>query len=95
LLAGLEDTGSRPKRGGARTFVGRIKAAESTGGPTMAAHVNMTQAGPHGQTGWPRSPEASPPTGPCSVHTSLGATAPAARQEMTANPEIATCKAIT
>jgi len=76
-------------------LVGRTKAAELTGVPTIAAQVDMTQAGPHGQTGWLPCPAASPPTGPCSAHTSLGATAPATKQEMTANPEIATCKAIT
>jgi hypothetical protein len=76
-------------------LVGLRMPTETTGAPAMLAHVDMRQAGPHGQMGWPPCPEASPPAGPCSAHTSLGATAPATRQEMTANPDIATCKAIT
>jgi hypothetical protein len=60
----------------------------------MAAHVDMTQAGPHGQMRYPSCPELSPPTDPCSAQISLEATAPDARQEMIRNPDIATCIAM-
>jgi hypothetical protein len=76
------------------SFVGRRIPAEVTGVPTMAAHVDMTQAGPHGQTTYPLCPEASPAAGPCSAQISLGATAPDAKHEMTRNPDIATCIAM-
>jgi len=65
-----------------------------TGTPTMAAHVDMTQAGLHGQMRYPLCPEASPPADPCSAQISLEANAADARQEMTRNPDIATCIAM-
>ena len=65
-----------------------------TGAATMAAHVDMTQAGLHGQMRYPLCPEASPPADPCSAQISLEATAPDATQEMTRNPDIAICTAM-
>jgi hypothetical protein len=58
LLAGADDTGSRPKYGGAMVLVGVKMAIETTGVPSIKAHVDMTQAGPHGQTGGAPCPEA-------------------------------------
>jgi hypothetical protein len=72
------------------SFVGCRIPAEATGVATMAAHADMTQAGPHGQTTYPLCPEASPVADPCSAQISLGAMAPDAKQEMTRNPDIAT-----
>jgi hypothetical protein len=66
-----------------------------TGVPTTAAHVDMTHAGPHGQIRYPLCPEAPPPADACSAQISLEATAPDARQEMTRNPDIVTCIAMT
>jgi hypothetical protein len=76
------------------SLVGCRIPAEVTGAPTMAAHIDMTQAGPHGQMRYPLCPEASPPADPCSAQISLAATAPDAKQEMTTNPDIATCIAM-
>jgi hypothetical protein len=39
-------------------LVGVKMAIETTGVPSIEAHVDMTQAGPHGQTGWSPCPEA-------------------------------------
>jgi hypothetical protein len=74
-------------------LVGPRIATETIGVPAIPAHVDMTQAGPHGQTA--PCPEASPPTGPCSAQISLVATAADVTQEMTTNPDIATWRAIT
>jgi hypothetical protein len=74
-------------------LVGLRMATETTGVPAILAHVDMTQAGPHGQTA--PCPEALPPTGPCSAQISLAATTADVTQEMTTNPDIATWSAIT
>jgi len=76
------------------SLVGPRIPAEMTGVPTMAAHVDMTHAGPHGQMRYPLWPEPSPPADPCSAQISLEARAPDAKQEMTRNPDIATCIAM-
>ena len=95
-MAGVGDTRSKPKpcSGDAISFVGARIPAEMTGVPTMAAHVDMTHAGPHGQMRYPLCPEPSPRADPCSAQISLEATAPDARQETTRNPDIATCTAM-
>jgi hypothetical protein len=74
-------------------LVGLRMATETIGAPPILAHVDMTQAGPHGQTA--PCPEVSPPTGPCSAQISLAAIATDVTQEMTTNPDIATWSAIT
>jgi hypothetical protein len=96
LLAGVGETLLKPKPGSgdAMSLVGSRIPAEMTSVPTMAAHVDMTQAGPHGQMRYPLCPGPSPPADPCSEQISLEATAPDARQEMTKNPDIATCIAM-
>jgi len=96
LLAGVGDTRSKPKPGSgdAMSLVGCRIPDEMTGVPAMAAHVDMTQAGPHGQMKCPLCPEASPLADPCSAQISLETTTPDARQEMTRNPDIATCIAM-
>jgi hypothetical protein len=91
LRAGVDDTGSKPKYGSAMVIVGLKMATETAGVPAIPAHVDMTQAGPHGQTA--ACPEASP--GPCSAQISLVATTADVTQEMTRNPDIATWSAIT
>ena len=75
-------------------LVGPRMPADTTGVPSSAAQVDMTQAGPHGQMGCPVCPEAAPPANPCSAQISLEATAADARHEMTTNPDIATCMAM-
>jgi hypothetical protein len=96
LLARVGDTCAKPKPsgGGAMSLVGCRIRAEETKLPTMAAHVDMTHAGPHGQMRYPLCPEAPPPADPCSAQISVEATAPDARQEMTRNPDTATCIAM-
>jgi len=96
LLAGVGDTGSKPKPGSgdAISRVGPRMPAEMTGVPAMAAHIDMTHAGPHGQMRYPLCPEPSPPADPCSAQISLEVTALDARQEMIRNPDIATCIAM-
>ena len=93
MLAGVGDKRSNRKTGSgdAMSLVGRRIPAEMTGAPTMAAHVDMRQTGPHRQMRYPLCPEPSPPADPCSAQISLEATAPDARQEMTRNPDIAIC----
>ena len=76
------------------SLVGSRIPAEMTGVPSMATHVDMMQAGPHRQMRYALCPEASPPADACSAQFSLEATAPDARQEMTKNPDIATCIAM-
>jgi hypothetical protein len=76
------------------SLVGPGIPAEMTGVPIMATHVDMMQAGPHRQIRYPLCPEASPAADACSAQISLEATAPDARQEMTRNPDIATCIAM-
>jgi hypothetical protein len=78
----------------AMSLVARGVPVEMTGVPTMAAHVDMTHAGPDGQIRYPLCPEASQPADPCSAQISLEATAPDARQEMIRNPDIVTCIAV-
>ena len=96
LRAGADDTRSKPKLGSgdAISLVGPRIPAEITGVPAMAAHVDMTHAGPHGQMRYPLCPEPSPPVGPCCAQISLEATAPDATQEMTRKPDIAICTAM-
>ena len=96
MLARVGDTCAKPKPGGggAMSLVGCRIRAEETELPTMAAHVDMTQAGPHGHIRYPLCPEASPPAGPCFAQISLEVTAPDTTQEITRNPAIATCIAM-
>jgi hypothetical protein len=96
LRAGVGDTRSKPKRGSgdAISLVGLRIPAEMTGVPTMAANVDMTHAGPHGQIRCPLCPEPSWLADPCSAQISLEATAADARQETTTKPDIATCIAM-
>ena len=96
MLKGVGDARSRPKHGSGDpiSLVGCRIPAEVTGAATMAAHIDMTQAGPHGQMRYPLCPETLPPDNPCSAQISLETTTPDARQEMTRKPDIATCIAM-